>query len=150
MPGALVARQLGCVCVHQVHVFGSKPGSQLLEQLVRRADAPVLAQRDVAGCDAILVVHQHGTAAVAVRAEWRQQLRKPPGICLAIHFDPQARRYETARTDPIALVVRPPRKQYTFEDVHFDFDRYSLRPEATRVLDEAVARLEGLFGRKPG
>src|SRR6202007_1824304 len=24
------------------------------------------------------------------------------------------------------------------EDVHFDFDRYSLRPEATRVLDEAV------------
>ena len=25
-----------------------------------------------------------------------------------------------------------------FEDVHFDFDRYSLRPEAVRVLDEAV------------
>jgi outer membrane protein OmpA-like peptidoglycan-associated protein len=35
-------------------------------------------------------------------------------------------------------VTRPPVKQYTFEDVHFDFDRYSLRPEATRVLDEAV------------
>ncbi len=32
-------------------------------------------------------------------------------------------------------------KNYTFEDVHFDFDRYSLRPEATRVLDEAVAAL---------
>ena len=30
---------------------------------------------------------------------------------------------------------------YTFEDVHFDFDRYSLRPEATRVLDEAVTAL---------
>ena len=29
-------------------------------------------------------------------------------------------------------------KEYTFEDVHFDFDRYTLRPEATRVLDEAV------------
>src|SRR5262249_33009614 len=38
-------------------------------------------------------------------------------------------------------VPRPPVKQYTFEDVHFDFDRYSLRPEATRVLDEAVAAM---------
>jgi outer membrane protein OmpA-like peptidoglycan-associated protein len=35
-------------------------------------------------------------------------------------------------------VTRPPVKNYMFEDVHFDFDRYSLRPEATRVLDEAV------------
>jgi outer membrane protein OmpA-like peptidoglycan-associated protein len=35
-------------------------------------------------------------------------------------------------------VTRPPVRTYTFEDVHFDFDRYSLRPEATRVLDEAV------------
>jgi outer membrane protein OmpA-like peptidoglycan-associated protein len=38
-------------------------------------------------------------------------------------------------------VVRPTPKVYTFEDVHFDFDRYSLRPEATRVLDEAVMAL---------
>ena len=28
-----------------------------------------------------------------------------------------------------------------FEDVHFDFDRYTLRPEATRVLDEAVTAM---------
>jgi peptidoglycan-associated lipoprotein len=35
-------------------------------------------------------------------------------------------------------VNRPPARTYTFEDVHFDFDRYSLRPEATRVLDEAI------------
>jgi peptidoglycan-associated lipoprotein len=33
-------------------------------------------------------------------------------------------------------------KTYTFEDVHFDFDRYSLRPEATRVLDEAIAAMK--------
>ena len=33
-------------------------------------------------------------------------------------------------------------KQYTFEDVYFDFDRYSLRTEATRVLDEAVAAMQ--------
>ena len=29
-----------------------------------------------------------------------------------------------------------------FEDVHFDFDRYSLRPEATRALDEAIKSLQ--------
>jgi OOP family OmpA-OmpF porin len=29
-----------------------------------------------------------------------------------------------------------------FEDVHFDFDRYSLRPEAVRTLDEAVRVLQ--------
>ena len=39
-------------------------------------------------------------------------------------------------------VIRPPVRSYTFEDVHFDFDRYSLRPEATRVLDEAIAAMK--------
>jgi peptidoglycan-associated lipoprotein len=39
-------------------------------------------------------------------------------------------------------VTRPPVRNYTFEDVHFDFDRYSLRPEATRLLDEAVTALQ--------
>jgi len=39
-------------------------------------------------------------------------------------------------------VVRPAVKQIVFEDVHFDFDRYSLRPEAVRTLDEAVAVLQ--------
>ena len=39
-------------------------------------------------------------------------------------------------------VTRPPVRTYTFEDVYFDFDRYSLRPEATRVLDEAIAALK--------
>src|SRR5713101_363454 len=38
-------------------------------------------------------------------------------------------------------VTRPPVRSYTFEDVYFDFDRYSLRPEATRVLDEAIAAM---------
>jgi peptidoglycan-associated lipoprotein len=38
-------------------------------------------------------------------------------------------------------VTRPPVRNYVFEDVYFDFDRYSLRPEATRVLDEAIAAL---------
>jgi outer membrane protein OmpA-like peptidoglycan-associated protein len=39
-------------------------------------------------------------------------------------------------------VVRPAVKAYTFEDVHFDFDRFNLRPEATRILDEAVTAMQ--------
>jgi len=39
-------------------------------------------------------------------------------------------------------VTRPVVKTITFEDVHFDFDRYSLRPEAVRALDEAVTVLQ--------
>jgi peptidoglycan-associated lipoprotein len=45
-------------------------------------------------------------------------------------------------TDTVNLAVtRPPVRNYTFEDVHFDFDRYTLRPEATRILDEAVTAM---------
>jgi peptidoglycan-associated lipoprotein len=39
-------------------------------------------------------------------------------------------------------VVRPAVKNYQFEDVHFDFDRYTLRPEAARILDEAIKTLQ--------
>jgi peptidoglycan-associated lipoprotein len=39
-------------------------------------------------------------------------------------------------------VVKPAQKQYTFEDVHFDFDRYTLRPEAARILDEAIKAMQ--------
>jgi len=39
-------------------------------------------------------------------------------------------------------VIRPAVKEFVFEDVHFDFDRYSLRPEAARALDEAVKTLQ--------
>ena len=48
----------------------------------------------------------------------------------------------TASDSVTIQVLAPPRKEYTFEDVHFDFDRYSLRPEATRVLDEAIAAMK--------
>ena len=37
-------------------------------------------------------------------------------------------------------VVR--RETVTFEDVHFDFDRFNLRPDALKLLDEAVAKLQ--------
>ncbi len=46
-------------------------------------------------------------------------------------------------TDTVNVqVVRPAVREIVFEDVHFDFDRYSLRPEATRALDEAVKALQ--------
>ena len=39
-------------------------------------------------------------------------------------------------------VVSARRAQVVFEDVHFDFDRYWLRPEAMRALDEAIAVMQ--------
>jgi len=42
----------------------------------------------------------------------------------------------------IQVVAAPVVAPIVFEDVHFDFDRYSLRPEAVRTLDEAVAVLQ--------
>ncbi len=49
---------------------------------------------------------------------------------------------KTATASVNIQVVRPVVKEIIFEDVHFDFDRYSLRPEATRALDEAVKSLQ--------
>ena len=48
----------------------------------------------------------------------------------------------TASANVTIQVIRPAVKEFVFEDVHFDFDRYSLRPEATRALDEAVNTLK--------
>ena len=46
-------------------------------------------------------------------------------------------------TDTVTIqVIKPPVKEYTFEDVHFDFDRSTLRTEAQRVLDEAVKAMQ--------
>ncbi len=36
----------------------------------------------------------------------------------------------TASDTVTIQVVKPAVKEYTFEDVHFDFDRYTLRPDA--------------------
>ena len=46
---------------------------------------------------------------------------------------------------PVVTAPAPPppaAKVYTFEDVHFDFDRYTLRAEAQRVLDQALAAMK--------
>ncbi len=47
----------------------------------------------------------------------------------------------TASDTVTIQVVEPAQQEFVFEDVHFDFDRYTLRPEAARVLDEAVRAL---------
>ncbi|MGH9408915.1 MAG: OmpA family protein [Vicinamibacterales bacterium] len=49
---------------------------------------------------------------------------------------------KTASDTVTVQVHKPPVKVYNFEDVHFDFDRYSLRPEALRTLDEAIRTLQ--------
>ena len=48
----------------------------------------------------------------------------------------------TANASVTIQVIRPAVKEFVFEDVHFDFDRYSLRTEATRVLDEAIKAMQ--------
>ena len=48
-------------------------------------------------------------------------------------------------TDTVTIQVNPPptppRREFVFEDVHFDFDRYTLRSGAARVLDEVLSAL---------
>jgi outer membrane protein OmpA-like peptidoglycan-associated protein len=48
----------------------------------------------------------------------------------------------SANADVTINVVQPAVKEYVFEDVHFDFDRNTLRPDALAVLDEAVKALQ--------
>jgi outer membrane protein OmpA-like peptidoglycan-associated protein len=50
----------------------------------------------------------------------------------------------TASASANVLVTRPrpPIVELTFEDVYFEFDRSTLRPDAVRLLDDAVAKLQ--------
>jgi len=48
----------------------------------------------------------------------------------------------TASDSVTIQVVQPAARQYNFEDVHFEFDRYTLRPDALSVLDEAVTAMQ--------
>jgi len=45
-------------------------------------------------------------------------------------------------TVTVQVIAPAAKRQITFEDVHFDFDRYTLRPEATRILDEAIKAMQ--------
>ena len=48
----------------------------------------------------------------------------------------------TATANVTVTRPRPPVVELNFEDVYFDFDRSTLRPEALRLLDDAVAKLQ--------
>ena len=54
----------------------------------------------------------------------------------------------TASANTTIQVVRPaPVVELDFEDVYFDFDRSTLRPEALRLLDDAIAKLQANPGK---
>jgi outer membrane protein OmpA-like peptidoglycan-associated protein len=54
----------------------------------------------------------------------------------------------TASASVTIQVIRPaPVVELNFEDVYFDFDRSTLRPEALRLLDDAVTRLQANPGK---
>jgi peptidoglycan-associated lipoprotein len=45
--------------------------------------------------------------------------------------------------DSVTLqVTQPVQRQVTFEDVHFEFDRFNLRPDALAILDGAVTAMQ--------
>jgi outer membrane protein OmpA-like peptidoglycan-associated protein len=46
----------------------------------------------------------------------------------------------TANDSVTIQVVQP--RQFTFEDVHFEFDRYTLRPDALKILDDAITAMQ--------
>ena len=48
----------------------------------------------------------------------------------------------TALASVTIQVVQPTHRDFIFEDVHFEFDRYTLRPDALRVLDDAIAAMQ--------
>ncbi len=85
----------------------------------------------------------------------------PAGELLEVQDRPTQRWQAPAQDGPVPLTVTvndgrggsasdtatirvnppPPPREFVFEDVHFDFDRYTLRAGAARVLDEVVAAL---------
>lgn len=48
----------------------------------------------------------------------------------------------TANATVTIQVVQPAPKEFVFEDVHFEFDQYTLRADALRILDEAISAMQ--------
>ena len=68
------------------------------------------------------------------------------GTSLPAHtYTAQDSRGGTATGSTTLQVVR--RQTIIFEDVHFDFDRSTLKPEAVQILDEAVTKLQANPGK---
>ena len=79
------------------------------------------------------------TNATARQTPWTAPMVEGPVPVTVRVTDPSG----ATASDVITLqVIRDAVKEIAFEDVHFDFDRYSLRPEAVRALDEAIRSLQ--------
>jgi peptidoglycan-associated lipoprotein len=85
------------------------------------------------------------TAASARQTPWTAPMVEGP-VPVTVRVDDG--KGGTASDVATIQVVKEAVKEVVFEDVHFDFDRYSLRPEATRALDEAVRALRENPGRR--
>jgi outer membrane protein OmpA-like peptidoglycan-associated protein len=79
------------------------------------------------------------TNPTARQTPWTAPMQEGPVQCTVTVDDGRG---GTASDQVTIQVIRPAVKEFVFEDVHFDFDRYSLRPEATRALDEAIKTLQ--------
>ena len=79
------------------------------------------------------------TAPSTRQSPWTAPMQEGPVVVTVEVTDPRGGRASDAVT---IQVIRPAVKEFVFEDVHFDFDRYSLRPEATRALDEAIKAMQ--------
>jgi outer membrane protein OmpA-like peptidoglycan-associated protein len=79
------------------------------------------------------------TNPTARQTPWTAPMQEGPVQCTVQVDDGKG---GTASANVTIQVIRPAVKEFVFEDVHFDFDRYSLRPEAVRALDEAVKTLQ--------
>jgi outer membrane protein OmpA-like peptidoglycan-associated protein len=76
---------------------------------------------------------------------WTAPLQEGP-VQLTVRVDDG--KGESASAPVTIQVMRPAAVvELIFEDVYFDFDRSSLRPEALRLLDDAVAKLMANPGR---
>ncbi len=62
-----------------------------------------------------------------------------PGTVVVTAAVEDGRGGQTTGSLTLQVVAREP---IVFEDVHFDFDRFNLRPEAVKILDQAVATLQ--------
>jgi outer membrane protein OmpA-like peptidoglycan-associated protein len=79
------------------------------------------------------------TAASARQTPWTAPMVEGP-VPVSVRVDDGK---GASASDVVTIqVIKEAIKEVVFEDVHFDFDRYSLRPEATRALDEAVRALQ--------
>jgi outer membrane protein OmpA-like peptidoglycan-associated protein len=65
---------------------------------------------------------------------------QPGAVPLTVTVD-DGKGLTASDTVTVQVIAPAAKKQITFEDVHFDFDRYTLRVEATRILDEAIKAL---------